>query len=156
MAVRTGYPATEIAGDVLTTTNFNKLPGGLLGYATVTANQGSITTIADLTGLSVAVPVNTSRIVVIVAQIMLFSSVAGDVASLYIREGSTKLATGQDVMWIVSTGYTITARCVLSPSTATHTYKLSAELSSGTGVVTMSAASTNPASIMVFDGGLAF
>ena len=46
-------PGGFTAGDVLTAADLNLLPGAVMGYASVTADQGSITTVADLNSLSV-------------------------------------------------------------------------------------------------------
>ena len=52
---------TFVADELVTASKMNELPKGVLGYAQVTANQGSITTGSDLTGLSVTVTVPAGR-----------------------------------------------------------------------------------------------
>jgi hypothetical protein len=53
VTVRTAYVGSEAAGDTLTAANFNKLPGGLVGYAVRTTDQTGISTEADITSLSI-------------------------------------------------------------------------------------------------------
>lgn len=50
MASRTGYVGLQEDGAVVTEANFDRLPGGWIGYATVTADQGSITTLTTSPG----------------------------------------------------------------------------------------------------------
>src|SRR6266700_2865661 len=92
MTSRVAYPGTAVTNDVLTAANVNNLPGGWIGYAEVTANQTGITTEVDLTGLSQAVTVNTSRRIRISLYIpRAASSVSADRILITIYEGATQL-----------------------------------------------------------------
>ena len=52
---------TFTAGNVLTAAQMNRLPWGIMGYASVTANQSGITTAVDVTGLTVTFTANSTR-----------------------------------------------------------------------------------------------
>jgi hypothetical protein len=151
MTVRTAYDA--VAGTALTATNLDKYPGGWIGYAQATSNQGSITTAVDLTGLTVTVTVGTSRYLKITGYLSSWSSTnANAYAQLLVMESSTTLqsATGSTVT--IGSGTMLCAVAVLTPSSGSHTYKL--QLGSVTaGTLTMSASATAPAYILVEDMG---
>lgn len=55
-------PGGFVAGDVLGAADMNALPGGVQGYASVTANQNTITTVTDLTSLTVTWTAVSSRL----------------------------------------------------------------------------------------------
>ncbi len=154
MAVRTAYVATESAGDVLTAANFNKLPGGLIGYAVVTSTQTGISTVTDLTSLTVTVTVNTSRIVMIDALVVVLQQSVGGTPSVSIYEGATQLGSAGGTHTASATFATYRPMCIISPSSGAHTYKLRASTSAGT--VDTSASATQPATLAVYDFGPAF
>lgn len=52
---------TFTAGNVLTAAQMNRLPWGIMGYASATANQSGITTATDVTGLSITFTANSTR-----------------------------------------------------------------------------------------------
>jgi hypothetical protein len=81
------------------------------------------------------------------------SSVSGDVAQFYIREGATSLQI-VNVACATSAGFYAVASVILTPSAAAHTYKLSAQRQGGTGNITMNAAAATPAYILVEDIGV--
>jgi hypothetical protein len=119
-----------------------------LGYAQVTANQGSITTAVDLTGLSVTVNVLSGQRIKITGFIpQLSSTVTSDQAIVSILEGGTQLQ-GAVAYTGSSSGTYCQPVCILSPSAGSHTYKLQAART-GTGTMTMAAAATYPAFILV-------
>lgn len=149
MAVRTAY--VPVAGTAITAANHIKFPGGWIGYAEVTATQTNLESGVDLTSLTVAVTVGASRRIRIVAKAAFQTSVGGDTARLDIKEGGTILGSAQQL--IQSSNYFFDASVILTPSTGAHTYKLTATRSLGTGVLTLNAASTNPAYILVEDIG---
>lgn len=156
MAVRTAYAGTASAGDVYTAANHAKMPGGWIGYAEVTANQNGITSITDLTSLSVAVTVGSSRRIGITGWCLASNGASGtgDSGSLSIRESSTTLARTQIYYGAASIVATHVARVVLTPSSGAHTYKLSFERAAGTGDdFDIEASSTYPAFILVEDLG---
>jgi len=148
-------PGEFTAGDVLAAAEVNALPGGSYGYAQVTADQSGISTEADLTGLSVTVVLPASRRILISGNVMAASS-AGDVRSqVYIKESTTYLAASH-MSHPISGGsgrQTHQPMSVLTPSSGSHTYKLSALIDSGT--MTAASSTTAPAFILVQDIGSA-
>lgn len=153
MPVRTAYVGTQVPGDVLTAANFTKVPGGWLGYAEVTADQTAITTIVDLTGLSVAVTAGADRRLKITGSCHAASPTAADEVDLYIREGSTTLQ--QRVLTVGTAGriYALHAIAIVTPTAGAHTYKLSMARTAGAGSAFMGAGALYPAFILVEDIG---
>jgi len=127
--------------------------GTTLGYAQVSSSQGGITTLTDLTGLSVSVnvPAGGRRIKITGWLPQVYSSVAGDRADFHIREGNTSLAVAYTRTNLVSDGGFggLTVMAVLIPSAGNHTYKLSLARGLGTGSLTFYAGSETKAFILV-------
>jgi hypothetical protein len=119
------------------------------GYAQVVANQGSITTETDLTGLTVTVTVNSGERIKITGHIAVASGTAQDLMELKIKESTTVLAIARCHQGTASGFQTLHAEVVLTPSAASHTYKLSLVRDTGSGTLTMSAGATFPAFILV-------
>lgn len=145
---------TYTAGNVLTAAQVSDLAQGTLGYAQVTANQGTFTTETDLTSLTVTVTVVAGRRIRISAAVRLTSTVASDEMRVNIKESTTQLAGGTILQ--VGSGNiagTVRAEAIIQPSAGSHTYKLSAQRTTGTGLVTMVATATDPAFILVEDIG---
>lgn len=149
MAVRTAYDA--VAGTTLTAANLDKYPGGWIGYAEVTANQTGISSVTDLTSLSVTVTVGTSRRIQVFGFARLTQQTSNGIITFSIRDGSsTTLST---YLFTASTGNSTqgVVSAVLTPSSGSNTYKLS--LATTAGTVDMSAGATFPAHILVCDLG---
>jgi len=157
-------PKTWASGDVLTAADLNTyvrdnvafLAAGTLGYAQVVANQVTITTNVDLTGLAVTVTVGTARRIKISAEIGVGVSNIDTTARIQIQEGATVLQR-RDAKPDVSDGttnlYELGASVVLTPAAGVHTYKLTLERVAGTGNVQLGAGTTFPAFIIVEDIG---
>ena len=126
---------------------------GVLGYAEVTADQSGITSEVDLTGLSVTVDVASGRRIKVTAKADFFSDTANDRIELRIKQDGTQVQ--RDVHQNQSDAETAYTSVVLEPSAGSRTYKLTAVRVSGTGSVTMAAASGRPALILVEDIGAA-
>lgn len=62
MATRTAWIPTAATGEEVSQTDFRSIPGGLVGHASITSNQGPITTEVDVTGLTVTVNLVASRL----------------------------------------------------------------------------------------------
>lgn len=150
MPVRTAYAGAAIAGEVLTAANVNKLPGGWLGYAEVTANQTGITTEVDLTGLTVTVTVGTSRRIRVTGEVLIQTSATGLLAFLYIHADGSQVQKRVIVPGVAASSEMLHAEVILTPSAGSHTYKLRAA-SGGTAVLEASA--TVPSFILVEDLG---
>lgn len=138
-----------------TVTDITGAARGTLNYAQITADQGSITTEADITSLSVAVTVGAGRRIRITAFTgSVKSTVANDYIALTIKEGGTQLTTGTVSPPNGTNGLTATVSVVLTPSTGAHTYKVACARVVGSGTVTFGATATNPAYILVEDIGV--
>jgi hypothetical protein len=153
MAVRTAFAGTIIAGDSISAVNNNKLPGGWLGYAEVTANQTGITTEVDLTSLTVTVTVGPARRIMVTGSTYLLSTVLSDRMAMAIYEGAGQLQIANVYASTSTDGYIAERSVILTPSSGAHTYKLTARRVTGTGSVTSQAAATFPAWILVQDIG---
>ena len=125
---------------------------GVLGYAQYTGSQTPFAALTDLTGLSVTVTVPADgRKVKITGYTQQYSSVSTDVLTIDIREGSTVLNNST-----VGGGYTnaITI-AIVTPTAGSHTYKLSAARTVGTGNYTTNNAATQVSFILVeYLGGI--
>lgn len=128
------------------------LPWGSIGYAEVTANQTGITTIVDLTSLTLTWTAVANRVYKITGFAQFTSSVAADVARLSITtDGNTLVQMGQQV--VGATPVTIAAVRRIVTGAGSQTYKLRAERSAGTGNVAMNVGATLPGFILVEDIG---
>jgi len=133
------------------------MPGGVLGYAEVTADQGTFTALTDITGLTVTVTVASGRRIRISAKVACSSSVAGDSADLQILEGATMLENAEAVVQTTAiTLVSIAVEVILTPTASIHTYKVSMRRVAGTGNLTMRAVTggfSGPAWLLVEDIG---
>lgn len=121
----------------------------VLGYAEIVTSQGSITSLTDITNLSITVTVptlNTGQKIRVSAHVHFSVGVANDTMSIRINEGATVLQTEN-----ITTGGEGTAKpsVVLTPTAASHTYKIQAARGSGSGTETVIAATTQPSYILV-------
>jgi hypothetical protein len=154
VATRSPWPGQVVDGEIASDDDFNSIPGGWLGYAVVTADQGSITTAVDLTGMSLSVTVPANRLLRISSFLRMESTVANDVGQLVIAEGATTLNSALATFAAANGPHSMYVEVlVVAPSAGSHSYKLTAQRTSGTGTLTMKAAATNPASFVVEDLG---
>lgn len=95
MATRTGYVGTQNVGDVLTSSNFSKLPGGLIAYVPYTSNSATFTNSeTDLNAnLTVTVATGTSRTIEVVCVGQAQSTVSGDDIKIFITTGVSGAGT---------------------------------------------------------------
>jgi hypothetical protein len=149
---RTAWPGQATTGATHTAAHDNDLPGGWIGYVQVVASQTGITTETDLTGLSQAVTVNTSRRILITFDgAYACSSGAGNRATFRIKEGSTVLqqrSFSPDTNGTVACSFSV----VLTPTAASHTYKVSLAATDA-GNVQLTATSTEVAYLLIEDVG---
>lgn len=147
----TSHTAGATVVSSFTTYHHDRLANRLLGYAEVTANQGTYTGSTDLTGLSVTVtvPTNGARIK-ITGKALFNSSVANDRITFRIMEGATQINTAPSLASSVG-GDTVSGfvQASVSATAGSHTYKLNSSRATGTGNITMEASSTAPAYIIV-------
>ncbi len=146
MSARVALPGTSTDTTVWTEADVDSLPGGWIGYVEVTSSQTGITSITDLSGLSVAVTVNASRRIRVTGHGTVQKNTNNGLVKLLIRESSTTLGLIIDNIMgntsDVNSRMTGEGSVVLTPSAGTHTYKLS--LSSATADADLSAASGDP------------
>jgi hypothetical protein len=144
--------ANILAGNVTSAKLEDAMPRGTLGYTGKTSVQNTIATSAtDLTSLATTVTVRAGSRIKISALAPFQQITSAGTPQLLIRESSTTLAQAQ--MYFASSGVTgsLYVVCVLTPSTGSHTYKLSAL--TDTNTVNMIASATVPAFILVEDIG---
>lgn len=153
MPTRDSYAQDPSAGDVLTAANFRKLPGGWVGYAEGTSSQTGITTATDVTGCTVTLTPDSSRRLKITGQILAQASGAAARAILLILQDGTQVGpAGQQRMETTASAGQCTVRtsAIITPTNASHTYKLQAQ--AGTGTINVPS-DTQTAWILVEDVG---
>lgn len=162
MAVRTGYVGTESIGDVLTKANYDKGPGGMVGYLSITANSTGTAGTATVTGLSVAITAGTSRMYKITIQCLsIFTTGTGQTnIAIWDMTGTAQLGatvvTGAGTSLSVPAGDYQGNSCVAyhAPSAGTQTYAFRTVTTASTAG--LYATATSPAKIIVEDVGPAF
>jgi hypothetical protein len=160
MAVRDSYVGDQAAGSVLTAANFERLAGGWLGYAEVTASQIGIVAEADVAGLTVAPEVNDGRRIKVSAHVNLkYNSTTAESFRLlmHLKEGSTYLGGARFAGFSngISDDPEVSASpfVILTPTAGVHTYKVALARNLGTGTVETVSSATFPLSILVEDLG---
>lgn len=127
---------------------------GVLGRTQVTANQGSIVAEVDLTSLSVTVTVPyAGHCIKITGHADFLNDTINGAASFFLQQDGTQIQrffTTPSPVVNQPMGAHLVA--VVTPTAASHTYKLRAARSN-TGTVTMEAGATFPAFILVEDLG---
>lgn len=155
MATRTAFDAT--AGSVLTATNLDKHAGGWIGYVQVTANQTSITSLVDITSLTLTVTALASRYHKTTMFLgSLASTVSADSVNAHITDGSNvdKQIAGV-TLGAAGAGATMIVQVVETGWSGSTTRKGRIERAAGTGTITLGAAATQPAFLLIEDMGSA-
>jgi hypothetical protein len=125
---------------------------GTLGYAQATVDQTGITANVDLTSLAVTVTVATGRRIRISFKLSVENSNANGGSAVFIQEGASQLQTCRFLNPNANVSITAQGSVVLTPTAASHTYKLTMQnYVSGTAV--SRAGSPEPAYILVEDIG---
>jgi hypothetical protein len=149
---RTAFPGTSTTGITHTAAHDNDLPGGQIGRITRDTDSSLVTAETDLTGVTQAVTVNTSRMIKISFDgAYAASSGAGNRALFRIKEGSTVLkaryfAAAQNGVEACSFWVIVT------PTSGSHTYKISLA-SQDAGSVQLKAASDQLCELLIEDIG---
>lgn len=151
MAVRTTPVGTAVATQQAAAATMNGAAGGWIGYLdTVTAQTGITTAGADLTGLSVAVTVGTSRRLKITGYVFFRQQTASGNVTLRIRESGVT-SNRISGTYVASETGGLFAIAVITPSSGAHTYNLHLTTSSNT--VDTAPAADNAMFILVEDMG---
>jgi len=132
-------------------------PRGYMGYAQLTTSIISgITTLTDLTSLSVTWTAAAGRRYKVTFKVLIFSTVANDDANVWLRNGSSTSLNAYGVRAVSTThGIAVTGSHVLTGlSAGSQTVKLSLQRAAGSGSVALAAASTHPSFILVEDIGI--
>jgi hypothetical protein len=147
-------PNTDFtAGQVLTADQQNRFPRGVMGYASNNSLGQNVTTIADITGLSVTFTAVTNRLYRVEGICIFDSTIAGDAVALIIRDGSNTIQNlAITTLEIATQDYTSYVSTVITGSGST-TMKLAAQRQLGTGTITALAGGVFPAHILVTDIG---
>jgi hypothetical protein len=134
-------------GFMFVPSHYSRLATRKLGYASATSNQTGITTLVDLTSLTVTVTVPESATIKITGYLGVQNNGTTGRTTVYIRESSTELQNYSVQNALASTSAAINVQAVTSPTAGSHTYKLSMEASAGTSNTV--ANSNAPAYILV-------
>jgi hypothetical protein len=146
---------TFVSGAILTAAQQNAFGFSTVGLTTSTSlSQVGVTSIVDLTGMSVTFTAIANRNYKISAYMYAIPTVTNACATLSIREGST---THQQIitnLGVANIGATMTGYVIKTFTAGSITLKLSGALTSGsTGTIGFNGASNLPVSILVEDIG---
>ena len=146
--------STFTTGAILTAAQMNNLPWGLMGYAeNLSLAQTGITTVTDITSLTVTFTGVAGRRYRVDGYLLLQSTVNNDAVNLIIRNGSnTTLQQAIYALPSAASAYFCVVSLVMAV-TGSNTVKLSIQRQSGTGTMTANGATTYPAQIVVTDIG---
>ena len=130
-------------------------PRGVVAYAQRTTNQATITTVVDITSLSVTWTADPSRRYKTSFICSLYSSVANDGPMIQVTDssGATTFARGTVVPPVSNAGLTCVGSVIESGLSGSITRKVRASRAFGTGVVTFEGNTGFPAYILVEDIG---
>lgn len=129
------------------------VPWGVLARAEITAGQGSITTEADLTSLTVTWTGLANRLYRVDAEGFIFSTVAADNLNVKITDNSNTLKQLWQQPALVASASQKVCLSLEEAATGSTTRKLRAVRVAGTGTVTFNAGATFPAFLSVKDIG---
>ena len=125
-------------------------PNVELGYASITsAFTTTSSSLVDVTGLSVTVTVGARPIEIDFGCQYVKQSATGMISAVTIMEGSTQLQGENLYGNLVNGEMNGSMRVRLNPSAGSHTYKVQAATSFGSGTTTIQASSTGPAELHV-------
>ncbi len=157
--------ASVVAGALIDPTTFgnevvdalNAAPRGRVAYAEVTAQQNTITTVVDLTSLSVTWTAAAGRRYRVSFAAEINGTAAGDLAILYVSDGagtSKKRHVVTVPALTAGSGYSAVSGALIEvPGAGSVTRKLRLERNAGSGTVGLFAAANSPAFILVEDIG---
>jgi hypothetical protein len=129
-------------------------PRGRLDYKTAVTIQGSITAEVDLTSLTTTLVIPAGRALKITGKANFQSTVADDRVDLRIYQDGVMINDASTALRVVNSDQTCLAVAFVTPTAASHTYKLTAIRLSGTGTITMACGAAFPAFLLVEDIGV--
>lgn len=128
--------------------------GSIVARSAITAAQSGITTVADITGLSVTWTAAANRWYTITVEMFLYSSVGGDVAQIQIATpANVFIQLGQGTVTQSPLGQRFRTEIDVNPGAGSKTYKVRVSRAAGTGSLTVDALASYPAFIRVVDAG---
>jgi hypothetical protein len=150
-------PGGFVAGDVLTAANMNLLPGGVEGggYSQATSTQSGITSITDLTNLTVTFTAVAGRRYKATVYVHIAQGTAVDGSyQVILREGVTELTSlfSKNPTVNESAGHCF-AYVSNSSISGSKTWKVSLQRDSGTASLSLAASATRPAYLLIEDIG---
>ena len=129
---------------------------GTLGYVAVTANQSGITTLVDLTSLTLTITFLATRRIRITGITQWSGTVGADSVQVTIVDTSGPTVINLSNTGIVTTGqvYPGYVTAVVVPGAGARTYKLQAARVVGSGSETLNASATGPCFLLIEDIGV--
>lgn len=164
MATRASFAGSVAASDPIQASDPNNLPGGLIGYATSTGNQGSIAgTAVDLTSMTLTLTPQPSRMLKLSWIMLVSDSVAQGTTEtfrLYLLKDASII---DQYDYVANPGagtnnFTVEGFALdNTPTNASHVYKLQGSRSgTATGTFTIQGSATSPARFIIEDVGPSF
>jgi hypothetical protein len=145
---------TFTAGNVLTAAQMNRLPWGIMATASKTSNQTGISTVTDITSLTVTFTAVSTRYYRTTIWSLVRQNTAAGTSVIQITDGSNVQKTEGDFYIGTAGGFgTLCVQCVETGLTGSTTRKGRALTASNT--MDVIASSTFPAFILVEDIGQA-
>lgn len=127
-------PAYILVEDITSTpAPANTSPSSTLAYQQVITTVGSVTSEIDYISLTVTVPAG--RRLKFTVRAIATSTVAGDVAALAVKEGTTYIQDCNVRIGAASVYETLNDSVIITPSAGTHTYLARIRRASGTGTL---------------------
>ena len=145
---------TFTSGAILTAAQMNNLPFGLMGFVENTSlSQTGITTVTDITGMTITFTGIASRRYRVDGNLLLQSTVNADTVNLIIRNGSNTTLQQAIYALPISTSSYMCAVSLVFATTGSTTIKLSVQRQDGTGTMKAAGGGTFPAQLTITDIG---
>jgi len=145
---------TFSTAQILTSAQANNFPFGLVGFVeNQSLAQTGITTVVDITGLTLTFTGVAGRRYRVDGFLLLQSTVSADTVNLIIRNGAgTSLQQAIYPLPLSSNAYMCISSLVLA-ATGSTTIKLSVQRQAGTGTITANGGGSFPAQLVITDIG---
>jgi apolipoprotein N-acyltransferase len=140
-------------GDVLTAAHLAGMPWGVMGYASISANQSGITTVADVTGLSVTFTAVSTRLYRTTVWLHAQQLSSGALAEVLLTDGSDTILADSTFTLATNDLATFSIVSTVTAISGSHTRKVRARTAAGS--LTIASNANNPGRIIVEDIGAA-